>query len=180
MNDKSYTRYNQADYAPDLMFKELTDFVDRAKDDPFFLYWATPIPHVAIQAPKKWVDHYIGKFGAETPHDPQGNFGYFPHKNPRAGYAAMISYLDENVGKLVAQLKKEGIYDNTLIVFTSDNGPSYAGGAQPEWFRSAGELNGEYGRGKGFVYEGGIRVLPSLLGPIVSPAVRAVTYFRTL
>ncbi len=154
----SYSDFNLNDYAPELMFRELTQFVEVNKQKPFFLYWATPIPHVAIQAPQPWVDHYIEKFGAEEPYLPQKGTGYFPHKNPRAGYAAMISYLDGNVGKLVAQLKDAGIYENTLIIFTSDNGPSYAGGADPEWFNSAQPFDGRYGRGKGFVYEGGIRV----------------------
>ncbi|MFH6604388.1 arylsulfatase [Maribacter algicola] len=152
----SYSAYNLADYSPDLMFKELTLFVEANSDKPFFLYWATPIPHVAIQAPQRWVDHYVEKFGEEEPY--LGERGYFPHKNPRAGYAAMVSYLDENIGKLVQQLKDKGIYENTLIVFTSDNGPSYAGGADPEFFESAKPFDGNYGRGKGFVYEGGIRV----------------------
>jgi len=70
----------------------------------------------------------------------------------------MVSYLDENIGKLVQQLKDEGTYENTLIIFTSDNGPSYAGGADPDFFESAKPFRGEYGRGKGYLYEGGIRV----------------------
>jgi arylsulfatase len=154
----TYNAYNLKRYAPDLLFDELSSFVDANKEHPFFLYWATPIPHVPIQAPKKWVDYYIDKFEDETPYKAGKGLGYFPHKNPHAGYAAMISYLDENIGKLVAQLKKEGIYENTLIIFTSDNGPSYAGGADPEWFNSGGLFNATYGKGKGFVYEGGIRV----------------------
>jgi arylsulfatase len=155
-NLKSYASFSLKEYAPDLMFKELTNFVDRNKDRPFFLYWASPIPHVALQAPQKWVDYYKQKFGEENPY--LGEMGYFPHQNPRAAYAAMVSYLDENIGKLVQQLKDEGIYENTLIIFTSDNGPSYAGGADPEFFESAKPFIGKYGRGKGFLYEGGIRV----------------------
>ena len=155
-NPKSYASFAQKEYAPDLMFKELTNFVDSNKDQPFFLYWASPIPHVALQAPQKWVDYYKQKFGAENPY--LGEMGYFPHQNPRAAYAAMVSYLDGNIGKLVQQLKKEGIYENTLIVFTSDNGPSYAGGADPEFFKSAKPFDGKNGRGKGYLYEGGIRV----------------------
>jgi arylsulfatase len=157
-NPVSYKDYTLTDYAPDLMFKELTGFVEENKDNPFFLYWATPIPHVALQAPQRWVDYYIKKFGPEEPYlSGEGN-GYFSNQNPHAAYAAMVSYLDENVGKLVKQLKDEGIYDNTLIVFTSDNGPSYAGGADPKFFDSAKPFDGKYGKGKGFVYEGGIRV----------------------
>lgn len=154
--EESYADYNLTDYAPDLMFNEITGFVNDNKQNPFFLYWATPIPHVALQAPKRWVDYYEKKFGAEEPY--LGDRGYFPHKNPHAAYAAMVSYLDENIGKLIAQLKKEGIYDNTLIIFTSDNGPSYAGGADPEFFDSAQPFEGGYGKGKGYLYEGGIRV----------------------
>ncbi|MGB5553197.1 MAG: arylsulfatase [Flavobacteriaceae bacterium] len=153
---ESYAAYTLKEYSPDLMFKELSGFVKENSKKPFFLYWATPIPHVAIQAPQRWVDYYSKKFGEENPY--LGDQSYFPHKNPRAGYAAMVSYLDENIGKLVQQLKDEGIYKNTLIIFTSDNGPSYAGGADPEFFESAKPFKGEYGKGKGFVYEGGIRV----------------------
>lgn len=156
----SYADFNLQDYSPDLMFKEITSFVSDNTEKPFFLYWATPIPHVALQAPKRWVDYYVNKFGDETPYvaGKTPGAGYFPHKNPHAAYAAMVSYLDENIGKLVQQLKDEGIYDNTLLVFTSDNGPSYAGGADPTFFESAKPFAGEYGRGKGFLYEGGIRV----------------------
>lgn len=154
--EESYADYNLKDYAPDLMFNEITGFVNDNKKNPFFLYWATPIPHVALQAPKRWVDYYEKKFGEEEPY--LGERGYFPHKNPHAAYAAMVSYLDENIGKLITQLKNEGIYDNTLIIFTSDNGPSYAGGADPEFFNSAQPFEGGYGKGKGFLYEGGIRV----------------------
>jgi arylsulfatase len=157
INDpQSYASYTLNEYAPDLMFNELTGFVDRNKKGPFFIYWATPIPHAAIQAPQRWVDHYKNKFGEEVPY--LGERGYFPHPNPRAGYAAMVSYLDENIGKLVDKLKADGLYDNTLIIFTSDNGPSFNGGTDSPWFDSAKPFRSEYGRGKGFVYEGGIRV----------------------
>ncbi len=156
---KSYADFNLKEYAPDLMFKEITSFVASNRKNPFFLYWATPIPHVALQAPQRWVDYYKDKFGEEVPYLADGkNNAYFPHKTPHAAYAAMVSYLDENIGNLVMQLKEEGIYENTLIIFTSDNGPSYAGGADPEFFESAKPFRGDFGRGKGFLYEGGIRV----------------------
>ena len=152
----SYAPFTLNEYAPDLMFKELEGFVDRNKENPFFIYWATPIPHAAIQAPQKWVDYYKNKFGDEEPY--LGERGYFPHQNPHAGYAAMVSYFDENIGKLVAKLKADGLYENTLIVFTSDNGPTFNGGTDSPWFDSAQPFRSELGRGKGFVYEGGIRV----------------------
>ena len=153
---KSYDKFKLKSYSPDLMFKALTKFVDRNKDQPFFLYWATPIPHAPLQAPQRWVDHYVKKFGDEEPYT--GNKGYFPCRYPHATYAAMISYLDENIGKLIKQLKDLGIYDNTLIIFTSDNGPTYNGGTDSPWFDSGGPFRSVFGRGKGFVYEGGIRV----------------------
>jgi len=152
----SYADFNLKEYAPDLMFEELTSFVNTHQDTSFFLYWATPIPHVAIQAPQQWVDYYEEKFGKEAPY--LGDKGYFPHPAPRAGYAAMITYLDDQIGSLIQQLKKLGIYDNTLILFSSDNGPSFAGGADPVWFDSARPFKGEKGYGKGFLHEGGIRV----------------------
>ena len=155
-NPDSYANYTLNEYTPDLMFEEMMGFIEANKRQPFFLYWATPIPHNPIQAPKRWVDYYIDKFGPEEPY--LGEQGYFPHQNPRAGYAAMISYLDENVGKLVAKLKEDGRYENTLIIFTSDNGVTFTGGAEGEYFNSSGPFGESRGRAKGFVYEGGIRV----------------------
>lgn len=111
----SYADFTLNEYAPDLIFGELTAFIDRSKKKPFFLYWATPLPHVALQAPKRRVDYYVKKFGDEKPY-PE-NHGYFPNRYPRATYAVIISYFDENIGKLINQLKDEGIYDNTLIIF---------------------------------------------------------------
>src|SRR5690606_4369251 len=117
---------------------------------------ATPIPHNPIQAPQRWVDYYRKKFGEEAPY--LGNKSYYPHQHPRAGYAAMISYLDENIGKLVQYLKDHGLYENTLIMFSSDNGVTYTGGTDGAYFNSSGTFGEEYGKAKGFVYEGGIRV----------------------
>ena len=152
----SYATYTQADYAPDLMFEEIRTFVDENRSRPFFLYWSTPLPHVALQAPQRWVDHYVKKFGDETPYD--GKAGYFPHRYPHACYAAMVSYLDEQVGLLVQQLKARGIFDDTLIVFTSDNGPTFNGGTDSPWFNSGGPFKSEPGWGKCSLHEGGIRV----------------------
>ena len=151
----SYAKYTQKEYAPALMQKEVLAFIERNKDRPFFLYYATPIPHDPLQAPKKWVDYYHRKFGDEEPY--LGDKGYFPNRYPHATYAAMISYLDEQVGELVDKLKELGIYDHTLIIFTSDNGPTYAGGVDAPFFDSAKPFHCTYGWGKGFVHEGGIR-----------------------
>lgn len=156
----SYSKYNLNTYSPDLMFDELTRFINdnnpHETGKPFFMYWATPIPHVPLQVPQKWVDYYVDKFGDEEPY--LGEKDYFPHRYPRAAYAGMVSYLDEQVGLLIQQLKDLNLYDNTLIIFTSDNGPTFNGGTDSEWYNSGGPLQEKHGRGKGFTYEGGIRV----------------------
>jgi arylsulfatase len=153
---KSYAKYTQKEYAPDLMIKETLQFIDRNKDKPFFLYFATPIPHVPLQAPKEYVQKYVKLFGDEQPY--LGKKGYFPTRYPHAAYAAMISYLDDQVKQIINKLKALGIYDNTIIFFTSDNGPSYAGGSDSQFFNSAKPFKSSYGWGKGFTHEGGIRV----------------------
>lgn len=156
LNSDSYDKFNLTDYSPDLMFEEIIGFIDSCGEKPFFLYWATPIPHLALQAPAEWVDMYHEKFGEEKPYT--GNEGYFPVRYPRATYAAMISYLDNQVGRLMAHLKEKGLYENTIIFFTSDNGPAWSAGTDPEWFGSAGPFRGSEGFGKGSLNEGGIRV----------------------
>ena len=115
------------------MYKEILNFIDLTKDNPFVLFWTTPLPHVPLQAPEKWVKHYVNKFGDEKPYT--GNKDYFPCRYPRATYAAMISYWDEQIGGLINKLKELGIYDNTIIIFTSDNGPTFNGGSDSFFFR---------------------------------------------
>jgi arylsulfatase len=84
-------------------------------------------PRVSLQAPERWVQHYVEKFGDEKPYT--GQAGYLPCRYPHATYAAMISYFDEQIGQLIEKLKAEHLYENTLIVFTSDNGPTFNGGS---------------------------------------------------
>lgn len=153
----SYSKYTQKCYSPDLMMTEILSFLNNNnKANPFFLMWATPVPHVPLQAPQNWVNYYVDKFGEEEPY--LGESGYFPCRYPRATYAAMISYFDEQVGILIEQLKKEGIYDNTIIILSSDNGPTFNGGSDSPWFDSAQPFKSEKGWGKASLREGGIRV----------------------
>lgn len=152
----NYKKWDQKDYAPAKMQEEVLNFIDRNKDQPFFMYYASPLPHLPLQVPQKYVDEYVKIFGDEEPY--LGKKGYFPNRYPRAAYAGMISYLDDQVGEIVTKLKELGIYENTLIIFTSDNGPSYLGGVDAEFFNSAKPFPNNYGRTKGFTYEGGIRV----------------------
>ena len=154
-DEKSYAKFTSKEYSPDLMFDELMNFVDRSKNDPFALFWTTPVPHVPLQAPEKWVKYYVDKFGDEEPY--LGNKGYYPCRYPRATYAAMITYWDEQIGKLVQKLKDLGLYENTLIIFTSDNGATYNGGSDSQYFKSAHPFDCMAGWGKGSLREGGIR-----------------------
>ena len=154
-NPNSYADFTLNDYAPALMHEEALKFIEENKDRPFFLYYASPIPHLPLQAPQRWVDYYQKKLGPEEPFTGKS---YFPNLTPRATYAAMISYLDEQVGDIVIQLKDLGIYDNTLIIFSSDNGPTYTGGADTPYFDSANPFKTERGWAKGYLHEGGIRV----------------------
>ena len=156
-DEESYALYHQNDYAPTFMHNEAMAFLDRNINQKFFLYYASPLPHLPLQAPKKWVNYYREKFGKEEPYI--GNKGYFPNFSPRATYAAMISYLDEQVGELVAKLKENGQYENTLIVFSSDNGPTHKDEqVDIHFFNSTGIFVNSKNTVKGNVNEGGIRV----------------------
>lgn len=156
----SYAAVTGQVYAPDVMFEGLMGFIRENNPHetgrPFFMYWATPIPHVPLQAPQRWIDYYVEKFGDEEPF--AGDGLYFPARYPRATYAAMVSSLDENIGRMIELLKELGLYENTLIMFTSDNGPTFNGGSDSPWFASGGPFRSEFGWGKGFLHEGGIRV----------------------
>lgn len=149
----SYERYAGKDYAPDLMLEQAVRFVEESKSKPFFLYFASTIPHLALQAPADAVKPYVGKWD-DAPYT--GTNKYLPHFTPRAAYAAMVSRLDEHVGKLMGVVDKLGLTTNTIFIFTSDNGPLYdgLGGTDTEFFESARNLRGR----KGSLYEGGIRV----------------------
>ncbi len=160
-DEKEYEKFIQKEYAPELIHNKAIDFIKNHKDKPFFMYYATVLPHVPLQVPHKYLDKYHEKYGDEEPYSESSH--YFPSRYPRAAYAGMINCLDDHIGELVATLKKEGLYENTIIVFTSDNGPAYNAGVDVNFFDSSGPLatgpmvNG-YGRTKGFVYEAGIRV----------------------
>ena len=138
-------------YSHDLIAEQALKFVRDNKDRPFFLYVPFTIPHVALQVPEDSLAEYKGKW-PDPPYD--GKKGYIPHKYPRACYAGMVTRMDKDVGRIMSLLKELGLDDNTLVIFTSDNGPTYAGGADSAFFESAGPLRGL----KGSVYEGGIRV----------------------
>ena len=152
---ENYKIYSQKDYSPDFMLDAALQFLDSCKNKPFFLYYPSPLPHASMQAPANLVAYYHQKFGEEKPF--LGG-SYVPCRYPRATRAAMITLLDTQVGAIIKKLKEEGLYDNTIIIFSSDNGSSNEGGADCEYFDSNGPFKNEFGWGKGFLYEGGIRM----------------------
>jgi arylsulfatase A-like enzyme len=134
---------NKAEYSPDLILAEALSFLDRQKRGPFFLYYATTLPHANNEAKDK---------GMEIP-----DLGAFAAKDwpvPQKGLAAMISRLDSDVGRILEKLAEHGLEETTLVLFSSDNGPHNEGGNKADYFDSNGPLRGT----KRAPYEGGIRV----------------------
>jgi arylsulfatase A len=139
-------------YATDLMVDEACGFVRSNADDPFLLYYATPVPHLALQVPDDSLEEYSGLWN-DPPY--KGGKGYLPHPEPRAAYAAMVTRFDRDIGRLVALLDELGIRDDTIIIVTSDNGSTFdLGGYDPDFFDGTGGLRGA----KTWLHEGGIRV----------------------
>jgi len=153
----SFAQYSGPDFSADLIAAEAVKFVHANKDRPFFLFVPTTIPHLALQAPADALAEYAGAF-EETPY--LGERGYLPHRTPRACYAAMVTRMDKHVGDIQKAIAELGLDNNTIYVFTSDNGPLYdrLGGTDTDFFRSCGDLRGR----KGSLYEGGI-VAPLLV-----------------
>ena len=138
-------------YSHDLIADKALQFIRSHSDRPFFLYVPFTIVHVALHVPEDSLAEYKGKW-PDPPYE--GDRGYFPHPHPRACYAAMVTRMDRDIGRIMTLLKELRLEDNTLVMFSSDNGPTLAGGADATFFQSAGPLRGL----KGTVYEGGIRV----------------------
>jgi arylsulfatase A-like enzyme len=159
----SYADYQGNDWAPDLMIDEAEAFVRENSDRPFALVFASPIPHLALQVPDEDLAPYDGVFEERAY---VGGAGYLPHPTPRAAYAAMISRLDTDVGRLVDLVDELGLTGRTLFVFSSDNGPSWVGGVDLEFFGSSGGLKGR----KAQILEGGLRVPMVARWPGVVPA----------
>lgn len=130
------------DYSPDLIADEALKFVRDHRQGPFFLYFSATLPHANNEAKPD---------GMEVPD--YGPYEKEKWPSPTKGYAAMVTRLDDEVGRLMAELKTLGLEDKTVVFFTSDNGPHREGGNDPDFFKSAGPLRGL----KRDVYEGGIR-----------------------
>ncbi|MFV0592047.1 MAG: arylsulfatase [Draconibacterium sp.] len=148
------------EYAPEVIHHQALKFLEDNKDKPFFMYYPSIIPHAELFAPEEYIAKFRGKFDPEKSYKGvdegdkfrRGPYGSQPETH--AAFAAMVDYLDMQVGEIIAKLKELGVYDNTLIIFTSDNGPHLEGGADPNYFDSNGPFKGF----KRDLYEGGIRV----------------------
>lgn len=142
-------------YSYDLFEKEALSFLDNAKDKPFFLYLPFTTPHAELLVPEDSLDEYKGKFVEDKPYiNDKGEGGYATQMTPHAAYAAMITRMDRGIGRIFDKLKELAIDKDTIVFFTSDNGPSDAGGIDADFFNSAGPLRGA----KHDLYEGGIRM----------------------
>jgi len=147
-------------YAPEVIHERAIQFLEKNKDKPFFMYYPSVIPHAELFAPEEYMKKYRGKLLPEKSfkgYDEGERFRKGPYGSQpeaHAAFAAMINVLDNQVGEIVEKLKELGIYENTLILFSSDNGPHLEAGADPDFFNS----NGIYRGYKRDLYEGGIRV----------------------
>ncbi len=140
------------DYSIDRMAEKTLEFIRNNKDKPFFLYLPYTTPHLSLQCTKDAMAGYVGQFD-EEPY--LGNRGYTPCRYPLSTYAAMITYTDKQVGRIMDLLKELGLDENTIFMVSSDNGATFdAGGANTAFFNSTGGLRGR----KQDLYEGGISI----------------------
>lgn len=154
------------DYAGDVFTKEAAAFIEKDDSRPFFLYLNYTVPHAELRAPEDSMKLFRGKFPEKPFENPKADavpggsrldgpsLGYRSQPAPKAAFAAMITRMDQHIGQLMDRLAKRGMDRNTLVIFTSDNGPHVEGGADPAFFNSSGGLRGV----KRDLYEGGIRV----------------------
>ncbi len=121
----SYDMYKGAEYSLDVMSDDALRFIRENAGRRFFLYVPFTIPHLALQVPDSSADAYEGVL-VDTPY--VGDHGYLPNRRPKAAYAGMISRMDAHIGRIMALLEELGLDDNTIVMFSSDNGTTYTGG----------------------------------------------------
>lgn len=167
-------------FVHDLILNQARQFitVNATSNNPFFCYIPTAVPHAAMHAPKslheKWrkkfpeFDKRIGRYKAADEPCPDV-------KNPIAGFAAMMENLDNEIGSILSLLKSLNIDDNTLIMFTSDNGAHKEGGHDPAFWNSTGGLRGH----KRDMHEGGIRAPMLARWPGVIPAGKTTNHISS-
>ncbi len=147
---------NRRQYAADLIHEKAMAWLDKqTAEKPFFGIFTYTLPHAELAQPEDSILlAYKGKFCEEKTFGGSRGSRYNPTQQGHAEFAAMIARLDTQVGQILDKLKEKGLDENTLVVFTSDNGPHEEGGAAPDFFNRDGLLQGK----KRSTYEGGIRV----------------------
>jgi len=138
-------------YAQELFAREAIEYIQQDHDSPFFVFLAFSSPHAELAAPDKYTQQYEAQF-PENPYtgmstgEPCDKYAWYyptPVENPRATFAGMVTALDDYVGQLTAELEEQGILNNTMILFTSDNGPHGRRGRRPDVLQSVSALQGE-------------------------------------
>jgi arylsulfatase A len=147
------TRHAGDNYSSENVINEALQYVEQQKDGPFFLHLAFQIPHASLRAKEEWKAKYRPILNEKPLPEKRWRGGYSYEREPKTTYAAMISYMDHNMGLLFAKLQELGIADNTLVMFASDNGSMQEGGHKRDSFDSSGIMRG----GKRDMYEGGVR-----------------------
>lgn len=143
-------------YSADLIHRRALDWLDKqTPDQPFLGIFTYTLPHAELAQPEDSILlAYKGHFCQEKTYGGSEGSRYNPTQYGHAEFAAMITRLDAQVGEIMAKLEEKGLADNTVLIFTSDNGPHEEGGADPDFFNRDGLLQGK----KRSTYEGGIRV----------------------
>jgi arylsulfatase A len=141
----------ERDFAPDLIHEQALQFIRDQHERPFYLFYAAIQPHADMIATEAYMEKFRGKYLPEHVHPP----GFYRGQpESKAAFAAMVATLDDYVGSVMAELEQLGIAEDTLVIFTSDNGPHREGGHLPDFWDSNGPFRGI----KRDLYEGGIRV----------------------
>lgn len=164
------------EYSNDLFTRDTMAFIEKSDSRPFFVYLNYTVPHAELRVPDDSIAPFKDKFpekpfvnataDAKLTGPDEPSLGYRSQPAPHAAFAAMITRMDRDIGRLVELLRTRGLSERTLVIFTSDNGPHKEGGADPEFFNSSGGLRGI----KRDMYEGGIRVPMIASWPGVIPA----------
>lgn len=161
---------SKSEYLTDYLTDKAVAFIDDVKDVPFFLYFAYHVPHTPIEGRADLVAEFTKKVRADA-----------IHNNPT--YAAMVASLDQSVGRVLERLDRHGIADNTLVIFTSDNGGLTQRYGKHDGFTENLPLR----RGKGSAYEGGVRI-PAIVrwpgvtaaGSVCDEPIMTTDYYPTL
>lgn len=149
-------------YAQELFTKKAIDYIGEDHENPFFVMLAFSSPHADLAVPEKYSKPYEKEFpvkeytGMSTGEASDKYAWYYPEAvaHPHATLAGMVTALDDYVGRIYAALEAKGVAENTLLIFTSDNGPHDEGGGDPEFFKASAPYKGM----KRDVYDGGIHV----------------------